>query len=98
MFTVQMAILATVSTLHYHVYLACRNPTLRQKVLRSSDSGSFDILSNSNESKRLSHLKKKGKTEREEGVYPFSVFPRAQEPTLVSCPFLQSYLHEALDI
>ena len=42
--------------------------------------------------------KKKRKTEREEGVYPFSVFPRAQEPTLVSCPFLQSYLHEALDI
>lgn len=40
--------------------------------------------------------KKKRKTEREERVYPFSVFPRAQEPTLVSCPFLQSYLHEAL--
>ena len=92
MFTEQMAILATVSTLHYHVYLACRNPTLRQKVLRSSDSGSFDILSNSYESKRLSHLKKKKKTEREEGVYPFSVFPRAQEPTLtcqLSIPAVQ---------
>ena len=48
--------------------------------------------------KDLVTLKKKKKTEREEGVYPFSVFPRAQEPTLVSCPFLQSNLHEALDI
>ena len=42
--------------------------------------------------------KKKRKTEREEGVYPFYVFLRAQEPTLGSCPFLQSYLHEAFDI